>query len=157
MAKAKEADKVIINFTGTTTDGSMIDSTFSDHDGDACSDDDCCGDHGPMELIIGEGEMYAPLEAALIGMQVGEKKSVVIPVEEAFGEYDPENVFSIKRSELPDDIVPEVGLTLEVAGEDDDYYMVMMIEVTDDEVSLDTNHPLAGEELTYEVELVEIL
>ncbi|MCF6177942.1 MAG: FKBP-type peptidyl-prolyl cis-trans isomerase [Geopsychrobacter sp.] len=157
MAQAKEADKVRINFIGKLADGTIIDSTYPDHDGDACSDDDCCGEHGPLELIIGEEELYAPLETVLIGMQVGEKKTVVIAPEDAFGDYDAENIFSIKRSELSDDIVPEVGLTLEVTGEDDDLYMVTMIEVTDDEISLDTNHPLAGKELTYEVELVEIL
>ena len=157
MAQAKKSDKVRINFTGTIADGTIIDSTFPEHEGDACSDDDCCGDHGPMELIIGEGEMYEPLESALIGMQVGEKKTVIISTEDAFGEYDTENVFSVKLSELPADITPEVGLTLEVAGDDDEYYMVTMIELSDEKVSLDANHPLAGEELTYEVELVEIL
>ncbi len=157
MAQAKEADRVRVDFTGKLADGTVIDSTYPDHEGGACSDDDCCGEHGPLELVIGEGELYAPLEAALVGMQVGEKKTLVIAPEDAFGEYDVENVFSIKRSELPDDITPEVGLTLEVTGEDDDLYMVTMIEVTDEEVSLDTNHPLAGKELTYEFELVEIL
>jgi len=157
MAQAKKADKVLINFIGKLADGTIIDSTYADHEGDACADDDCCGEHGPMELCIGEGEMYAPLEEALSGMKAGDKKTVTISVEDAFGEYDPENVFSIQRSELPDDIIPEVGMTLEVTGDDDDIYMVTMIEVTDEEVSLDTNHPLAGEELTYEFELVEIL
>jgi peptidylprolyl isomerase len=110
-----------------------------------------------MELTIGEGDFYLPVEAALIGMQVGEKKSVVISPDDAFGDYNPENVFTIKRSEFADDITPEVGLGLEVTGEDDEIYMVTIIKVTDDEISLDTNHPLAGEELTYDIELVEIL
>ncbi len=156
MAQVKEADKVSINFIGKTTDGTIIDNTYPDHEGDACSDDSCCGEHGPLELTLGEGEMYEPLEAALIGMQVGEKKTVVIAPVDAFGEYDPENVFSIKRSELPEDITPEVGLELEVTGDDDELFMVTIIEVTDEDISLDTNHPLAGEELTYEIELVAI-
>lgn len=157
MAQVKEADKIAINFIGKLADGSIIDSTYADHAEGTCSDDDCCGEHGPMELTIGEGEMYEPVEAALIGMQVGEKKTIVITPEDAFGEYDSESIFNIKRSELPEDITPEVGLTLEVAGEDEDFYMVTMIEITDEEITLDTNHPLAGKELTYEFELVEIL
>jgi peptidylprolyl isomerase len=157
MAQAKEADKVTINFIGKIADGTIIDSTYPDPEHDSCSDDECGHEHGPMELTIGEEELYPKLEAALIGMQVGEKKTVVIGPDDAFGEYDPENVFSVKRSEFPDDITPEVGMGLEVTGEDDELYMVTIIEITDEEISLDTNHPLAGEELTYECELVEIL
>ena len=157
MSQVKESDKVMLNFVGKLTDGTIIDSTNADHEGDSCHDDDCCNDHGPLEVTLGEGEFYAPVEAALIGMRVGEKKTVVISPDDAFGQQDPENVFSILRSELSDDITPEVGLTLEVTGEDDDIYMVTIIEISDEEISLDANHPLAGEELTYEFELVEIL
>ena len=157
MAQAKEADKVTINFIGQLADGTIIDSTYPDPEKEACNDDDCCHEHGPMELTIGEGDFYNPIEVALIGMSVGEKKTVIVTPDDAFGDYDPENVFSVKRSELPDDITPEVGLELEVTGEDDDLYMVTIVEVTDEEISLDTNHPLAGEDLTYEFELVEIL
>jgi peptidylprolyl isomerase len=110
-----------------------------------------------MELIIGDGDFYTPVETALVGMQVGEKKTVTITPDDGFGDYDPENVFSVKRSELPEDIIPEVGMGLEVTGEDEDLYMVTIVKVSDEEVSLDSNHPLAGEELTYEFDLVEIL
>lgn len=157
MAMAKEADKVLINFIGKLADGTVIDSTYPEHEGDACSDEDCCGEHGPMELVIGEGDMYVPLESALVGMQAGDKKSVTISADEAFGAYDEENIFSVARSELPEEITPEVGLPLEVVGEDDEEYMVTITEVSDSEVRLDLNHPLAGKDLTYEVELVEIL
>ena len=157
MAQVKEADKVMLNFVGKLADGTIIDSTNANPEEDSCNDEDCCHDHGPFELTLGEGEFYAPVETALIGMQVGEKKTVVISPDDAFGQYDPENVFSILRTELSDDITPEVGLTLEVTGEDDDLYMVTIVEISDEEISLDANHPLAGEELTYEFELVEIL
>lgn len=157
MAQAKKKDKVLIHFIGKLADGTLIDSTYPQHEGDACNDQDCGGEHGPMELVVGEGEMYVPLEAALVGMQVGEKKPVIIAPEDAFGAYDAENIFSVERSELPADITPEVGLPLEVVGEDDEEYMVTIIEVTDTEIRLDLNHPLAGKDLTYEVELVEIL
>ncbi len=157
MTQVKSADKVTINFIGKLADGTIIDSTYPDPEKDSCNDGDCCHAHGPMELTVGEGDFYTPIEAALIGMQVGEKKILVITPDDAFGDYDPENVFSIKRSELPEDITPEVGMELEVSGDDDDFYMVTIVEVSDEEIGLDTNHPLAGEELTYEFELVEIL
>ena len=151
MNQAKEASTVIINFTGKLDDGTIIDSTYAD------PEEDSCQEYGPMELTLGEEDFYIPVEAALVGMCVGEKKTVTITPDDAFGDYDPENVFNVKRSELPEDITPEVGMGLEVTGEDDDLYMVTIVKVTDEEVSLDSNHPLAGEELTYEFELVEIL
>lgn len=167
MTQAKQGDKVTINFIGRLADGSIMDSTYPDpentdcdcgedaeHD---CSDGDCCQETGPFELTIGEGEFYIPVEDALIGMTPGDKKTVTISPDDAFGDYDPENVFSVARSEFPEDIQPTVGMGLEVTGEDDEIYMVTVVEVTDEQISLDTNHPLAGEELTYEFELVEIL
>ncbi len=157
MTQVKETSKVKINFTGKLADGTIIDSTYADPEDDSCNDIDCCQEHGPMEFIIGEGDFYVPVETALIGMSVGEKKTVTISPDDAFGDFDAENVFNVKRSELPDDLAPEVGMGLEVTGEDDDLYMVTIVKVTDEEVSLDSNHPLAGEELTYEFELVEIL
>src|SRR6185369_5997024 len=119
MATAKKGDKVRIDFTGTLEDGSVFDSTIKevgccDDDADDCGcDDDGCGcESGPMELTIGEEEFFSAVEEALIGMAPGEKKTVVIPAEDAFGEYDEEEVFSISRDQLPADIVPEVGMVL---------------------------------------------
>ncbi len=157
MTQAKKADRVTINFIGKLADGFIIDSTYPDPEKEAYQDDDCCSDHGPFELTIGEGNFYMPVETALVGMQVGEIKTITINPDDAFGDYDPESVFTVQRSELPDEITPEVGLALEVTGDDDDLYMVTIVKVTDEEVSIDSNHPLAGEELTYEFELVEIL
>lgn len=153
---AKKGDKVRINFTGRLADGSLIDTTYPDPQ-HSCEDDHCEHEVGPMELVIGDEFFYVPVEDALIGMSPGEKKTVTISPEDAFGEYNPENVFTVKRSDFPEEITPKVGQGLEVTGEDDDVYMVTIVDVTDEEVGLDTNHPLAGEELTYEFELVEIL
>ena len=156
MRQAKKGDRVRINFNGKLADGSLIDSTYPDPQHD-CSDDQCGHEAGPMDLVIGEEHFYVPIEEALIGMAPGEKKTVTISPDDAFGDYNPENVFTIKRSEFPAEITPEVGQGLEVTGEDDEVYMVTIVDVTEEEVSLDTNHPLAGEDLTYEFELVEIL
>lgn len=160
MAQTKQGDKVAIHFTGKLDDGTVVDATQPEGD-HACG---CGGDHdhdhqhGPFELTIGSEEFYLPIEKALVGMEVGEKKTVVITPDEAFGDYDKENVFNVQRSDFPEDeITPELGLQLEVTGEDDENFVATIIKMTDEELTLDANHPLAGEELTYEFELVEIL
>ncbi|PLX99150.1 MAG: peptidylprolyl isomerase [Desulfuromonas sp.] len=166
MAQVKQGDTVAINFNGTLDDGTVIDSTYPDPEescdcesGDhTCDDGSCCQDPGPYELTLGEGEFFPSIEDALIGMAPGEKKTIVIPAADAFGEYDPENVFSVPRGEFPDDeINPEVGLELEVTGDNGEVFVATIVEVSDEQITLDTNHPLAGEDLTYEFELVEIL
>ena len=167
MATAKKGDKVRINYIGTLEDGSVFDTTIKEAGG--CEDDDCgCGDEGcddegcgcetgPMQLTIGEEDFFSQVEDALVGMAPGEKKTVTIPAEDAFGEYDEEEVFSISREQLTGDIVPEVGMELELTGDDDEPVEVTVVEVTDDTLTVDANHPLAGEDITYEIELLEIL
>jgi peptidylprolyl isomerase len=159
MAQAKKGDRVAINFTGTLDDGTVFDTTLAEGDcaSDACESDECGCETGPMELVIGEEEFFSQVEEALIGMVPGEKKTVHIPADDAFGQYDEEQVFSVSRGEVPDTIHPEVGQELELTGEDDESLIVTVIEVTDEEITLDANHPLAGEDLSFEVELVEIL
>jgi len=157
MATAEKGSTVSINFTGRLADGSLIDSTYPEHAAHECDDDHCHHELGPYQLTIGAGDFFLAVEDALIGMAPGEKKTVTISPDDGFGDYDPEKVFTVSRSEFPDDLTPEIGQGLEVTGDDDEVYMVTVIDVTDDEVSLDTNHPLAGEELTYEFELLEIL
>jgi peptidylprolyl isomerase len=166
MAQAKNGDKVIINYTGTLEDGSVFDSTYEDDgcetDGcsaESCDSDDCgCGEEsGPMELTIGAGEFFTQIEEALVGMSIGEKKTVVIPAKDAFGEYDTDKVFNAPRTEMPEDLKPEVGDELTLANDDDEEIDVTVVEVNDDSVTFDSNHPLAGEDLTFEIELVEIV
>lgn len=156
MTKAINGDKVSINFIGKTADGAVIDTTTPEAE-HSCSDDTCEHEAGPFELVIGEENFYIPVEQALIGMQPGDRKTVTISPDDAFGDYDPENVFTVPRDSFPEDIDPVVGMGLEVTGEGDEVYMVTVVNVSETEVSLDTNHPLAGEELTYEIELLEIL
>jgi len=171
MAQAKNGDKVKINYTGMLEDGTIFDSTFESEDGESegcdsegcesesCDSDDCgCGsEHGPRELVIGKGEFLPAIEEALVGMTAGEKKKVIIPAEDAFGEYDEERVFSIPRSDLPEDLKPEVGDEIVLVNENDEELAVLVVEVSDDEINFDANHPLAGEDVTFEIELVEIL
>jgi peptidylprolyl isomerase len=170
MALAKSGDKVKIDYTGKLEDGTVFDSTLegqcdpdecdSDDCGDDCGDDECgCGGHesGPMELTIGEGELFSQVDEALIGMAPGDIKSVVIPAGDAFGEYDKDKVFTVPRSDLPEDLQPEVGDELVLTNEDDEELGVQVVETTADSVTFDSNHPLAGEDLTFEVTLLEIL
>lgn len=165
MATAKKGDKVKINYTGTLEDGSVFDTTIKEGDTGCCDDDADCGcdddgcgcESGPMELTLGNEDFFTQVEEALVGMAPGEKKTVTIPAEDAFGEYDEEEVFSISREQLTGDIVPEVGMELELTGDDDEPVEVTVVEVTDDTLTVDANHPLAGEDITYEIELLEIL
>lgn len=165
MSQAKKGDKVKINYTGRLEDGTVFDSTLEEECGhdecetDDCSDDDCgCGcESGPMELTIGGGELFSQIDDALIGMAPGEKKTVVIPAVDAFGAFDQEKVFVVPRSDLPEDLKPEVGDELVLGNEDDEELGVAVVEVSNESVTFDANHPLAGEDLSFEVELLEIL
>ena len=161
MATAKKGDKVVINYIGKLDDGSVFDTTIEE--ADCCNDSDCdcddegCGcETGPMEMTIGNEDFFPQVEEALIGMAPGEKKTVVIPAEDAFGEYDEEEVFSFSRDQLPEDIVPQVGMELELTGDDDEPIGVTVVEVNEETITVDANHPLAGEDITYEIELLEI-
>jgi peptidylprolyl isomerase len=166
MAQAEQGNKVRIDYIGTLEDGTVFDSTLEDDcnqddcESDDCSDDDCgCGGHesGPMELTIGDGELFSQIDEALVGMAPGEKKSVVIPAFDAFGDYENDKVFTVPRSDMPDDLKPEVGDELVLTNEDDEDLGVLVVAVTDTDVTFDSNHPLAGENLTFEVTLLEIL
>ena len=169
MAQVKQGDKVRIDYTGRLEDGTVFDSTIeeelghdqcdSDDCGDECDDEGCgCGhESGPMELTVGEGELFSQVDEALIGMSPGDKKTVTIPAVDAFGEYDKDKVFTVPRGDLPEDLQPEVGDELVLTNEDDEDLGVQVVEVTKDGVTFDSNHPLAGEDLTFEVTLLEIL
>jgi peptidylprolyl isomerase len=149
MSQAKKGDKVKVNYTGRLESGEVFDSS-------ECHEGDCGCDSGPMEFVIGEGQVIPGFEQAVIGMSPGESKTVVIPVDQAYGERMDEMVAVVERSEIPSDLDLEVGLSLEVTQEDGQAFPVLITEVTDTTVTLDANHPLAGRELTFDLSLVEI-
>jgi peptidylprolyl isomerase len=166
MAQAKKGDKVKINYTGKLEDGTIFDSTIEaddcdtdNHSQDDCGSDECgCGcESGPVELTIGAEELFPQIDGLLVGMIPGEKKTVIISAEDSFGEYDEEKVFVVSRADLPDDLNPSVGDELVLYNEKDEELGVAVVGVSDESVTFDANHPLAGEDLTYEVELLEIL
>ena len=152
MKQAKQGDKVRINYIGRLRDGSIVDSSE-----DMCEDDDCGCESGPLEFTIGDEEVIPGLEQALVGMQAGEKKTVEIPCDLAYGPRDEELVMVVPRSDLPPELDPEVGDVLEVTDDEEGDFAVTVTAVAADAVTLDANHPLAGEDLTFEVELVEIV
>ncbi len=167
MAQAEKGNTVTINFTGTLDDGTVFDSTLEDtecnEDGccdDGCEDDDCgCSGHesGPMTFVLGEEILFPQIDAAIVGMSPGEKKTVKIAAVDAFGEFDKDKIFTVPRSDLPEDLLPEVGDELSLSNEDDEELEVVVLEATEEQVTFDANHPLAGEDVTFEIELISIL
>lgn len=142
MSEVKSGDTVSIHYTGTLADG----STFDSSDG-----------RDPLEFVVGSGQIIPGLDKAIPGMVVGDKKVVEIPCVEAYGESNPENRQAIPREQIPADIPLEVGLTLQMQSPDGQHQMpVTVVELTETEVTLDANHGLAGKDLTFAIELIEI-
>lgn len=150
MAQAKEGDRVRVHYTGRLDDGTVFDSS-------ECADDDCSHGHGPIEFTIGSGEVIPGFDEGVKGLSVGESKTVHIPVEDAYGERVEEMVAVVPRSDLPPGMNPELGQTLEVTQQDGQVFQVVVVEVTEDSMTIDANHPLAGQALNFDLKLVEIL
>lgn len=133
---AQIGDTVKLHYTGTLADGTEFDSSIGME---------------PLEFVIGEGKIVAGFEQAVIGMKVGEKKTFTLTPDQAYGQRDENLVFEIRRVELPANIVPEAGMMLQTSQG-----IITIVEVTETTVKLDANNPLAGKELTFSIELVEI-
>ncbi len=142
MASAKNGDTVRVHYTGKLLDGTIFDSS----DG---SD--------PLEFILGEQQVISGFDRAVLGMNIGAKTTVTIPVADAYGPRKPGLVIDVDRSEFPPDIEPRIGLNLRMEQADGSTVNVAITNVNDNMVTLDANHPLAGEELVFDIELVEII
>ncbi|GAA6187886.1 peptidylprolyl isomerase [Litorivita sp. NS0012-18] len=141
MTAIKSGDTVRIHYTGTLNDGTTFDSSEG---------------RDPLEFAVGSGQIIPGLDKALPGMAVGEKKTVTIAPEEAYGPVHPEAMQVVPRSEIPDDIPLDLGTQLQVQTPDGQGMVVTVANVTEAEVTLDANHPLAGKELTFDFEIVGI-
>lgn len=141
MTQVKSGDTVRIHYTGTLTDGTQFDSS----DG-----------RDPLEFTIGSGQIIPGLEKAIPGMEVGEKKRVEIPADEAYGQPNPQAMQSVPRTEIPDNIPLDLGTQLQVQTPTGQVMPVTVVEVTEEQVTLDANHPLAGKDLVFDFELVAI-
>ena len=149
MAQAKTGDTVKVHYTGRLAGGEVFDSS-------ECREDDCGCDSGPLEFTIGDGNVIPGFEQAIIGMNPGDCKTVVIPADQAYGERMDEMVAVVDRKDIPTDLPLEVGSQLEVTQEDGNSFPVLITEVNESTVTLDANHPLAGRDLTFDLRLVEI-
>lgn len=142
MAKAKISNKVKVHFEGCLEDGTIFGSTLNGE---------------PFEFIIGDKNMLPGFENAVIGMQKGDTKTIMLPPEEAYGLRKKELVHTMDRSILPQEINLEIGRRLRVRIEDGSFAIVTIKHFTEDHVVLDGNDPLAGKTLTFKIELVEIV
>ena len=141
MTQVKSGDTVRIHYTGTLNDGTTFDSSAG---------------RDPLEFVVGSGQIIPGLDKAMPGMEVGEKKTVAIEPEEAYGPVHAEAKQNVPRGEIPDHIPLDLGTQLQVQTPNGQTMQVTVAEVTENEVTLDANHPLAGKDLTFDIELVEI-
>lgn len=140
MAQAKTGDTVKVHYTGSLDDGTEFDSSKG---------------REPLEFILGEGRVIPGFELAVLGMDVGDSKTVRIPAKEAYGPYRDDLVIVVDRASLPDDMDPKKDDMLELRrGEQS--FGARVTDTSPDNITLDANHALAGQDLTFEIELMEI-
>lgn len=141
MTQAKKGDTVHVNYTGKLEDGTVFDSSEG---------------HEPLSFTIGNGQVIPGFEEAVIGMIQGETKNVLIPVDKAYGPLNEELIIKAPRNQVPPDIKPEIGQTLQMGGPNGEMLIVKVTAVTDAHIMLDMNPPLAGKDLNFEIELVTV-
>jgi peptidylprolyl isomerase len=141
MAEVKEGDTVSIHYTGKLDDGTQFDSSEG---------------REPLSFQVGAGQIIPGLDKALPGMTEGDTKEVTVPAEEAYGPVNPDAKQAVPRAEIPEHIPLDLGTQLQVQTPDGQTMNVTVAEVTDDQVVLDANHPLAGRNLNFDIEVVKV-
>lgn len=136
----KKGDTIRVHYTGRLKDGTEFDSSRN---------------REPLEFTLGKGQLIPGFEAAIEGREPGDKVTVTIPASEAYGEMDPELVFVVPRAQVPDHIPMEVGTPLQLSSDKGHQMDVTITEIGPDEVTLDANHPLAGKELVFDIEILD--
>lgn len=139
--QVKKGDTVKVHYHGKLTDGSTFDSSEG---------------REPLEFEVGGGMVIPGFDSGVTGMAVGEKKTITIPADEAYGQKHEEMIMEFPKERFPSDMNPEVGMQLNMSNGSGQNFPVVIVEVKDEVVILDANHPLAGEDLTFDLELVEI-
>jgi peptidylprolyl isomerase len=142
MAAAKSGDTVRIHYTGTLGDGSEFDSSSG---------------RDPLEFALGGGQVIPGFDAAVTGMSLGDKKTVTIEPDDAYGQRHEQLVQQVPKNTLPENIEPAVGMQLQSQSPDGQIMNLVIVEVEEESITLDANHPLSGQALTFDIELVEIL
>ena len=141
MNQAKKGDTVRVNYKAKTTDETIFDSTQLE----------------PLKLTIGKNEVIPAFEEALIDMNLGETKTINVTSEEAFGPYLDELVSQVDRDNIPQNVILEIGQQLQIKQPDGSAIIVTVKDLDDKKATFDANHPLAGKDITFDIELLEIL
>lgn len=141
MQQVKSGDTVKVHYHGRLTDGTTFDSSEG---------------RQPLEFQVGSGMVIAGFDQGVTGMSVGEKKTINIPADEAYGQTNPDMVVEFPKAQFPEDMNPEVGMQLNMTNGGGQVIPVTIVEVKEETVLLDANHPLAGKDLVFDLELVEI-
>ena len=141
MSQASSGDTVKVHYTGTLDDGTRFDSSEG---------------REPLELKLGSGQVIPGFDAAIVGMSVGDVRTVTIPAAQAYGSHDPERVQEVPRAAVPPEIELHRGLMLSAKGPGGQTLNFQVVGFDDEKVQIDGNHPLAGQDLTFALKLVEI-
>lgn len=141
MSEVKIGDKVKVHYTGRLYDGSEFDSSK---------------DREPLEFEVGSQQVISGFENSVIGLKAGESVTVNIPADEAYGPRIDEMVLQIDKDKLPPDFNPELGQKFQLPQENGQNVIVTVTDITETQIELDANHPLAGKDLTFDIKLVEI-
>jgi len=142
MAQAKPGDTVKVHYTGKLEDGTAFDTSIG---------------YDPLQFTIGENQVISGFEDAVVGMNPGESKTVKVPADKAYGPHREEMVVEVSRNQLPADLKPEVGQQLQSRQPSGRTIVVTVMKVSESSVTLDGNHPMAGKDLTFDIQLVEIV
>ena len=139
--KAELGDKVKVHYVGKLSNGEVFDQSNQEE---------------PVSFEIGKGELIQGFEQAIIGMEAGETKTEQVPYDFAYGERRDDLVLELEKSKIPEHLNPQVGDQLEIKQDEGNNIPVVVKEITEESLTIDANHPLAGKDLTFELELVEI-
>jgi peptidylprolyl isomerase len=142
MQQVKSGDKVKVHYHGKLTNGETFDSSEG---------------RSPLEFEVGGGMVIKGFDDGVTGMSIGEKKTVNIPFNDAYGPRNPEMIIEFPKDRFPQDMEIEVGMPLAMSGGNGEQFQVVVTEIKEDSVMLDANHPLAGQDLVFDIELVEIV
>ncbi len=141
MQQAKSGDTVKVHYHGRLTDGTTFDSSEG---------------RDPLEFTVGNGDVIRGFDEGVSGMSIGDKKTVHIPADDAYGQKDDSRIVDFPKTNFPPDLKPEVGMQLNMTNGSGQVIPVVIVEVSEENVTLDANHPLAGQDLVFDIELVEI-
>jgi len=141
LPKVKEGDTVKVHYTGKLESGEVFDSSEG---------------REPLEFTLGQGQLIPGFEKAVTELDKGESTTVDIPSKEAYGEVREDLIITVPKDQLPEDVEPQVGMQLQVNQPDGQPIPVRITDVGEENLTLDANHPLAGKDLTFKIELVEV-